>query len=104
MKKLFFFLVLAAAGALVYYFVLRSPESRMCARLNELCGDGNFSASCEKDLGELRKALGPDALERAAECVSDSDTCTEAATCMAAGMMRDAMEQFGKGIERALEQ
>jgi hypothetical protein len=106
MKKLLVFVVLAAvAGGLVYRFVLLTPEARLCSRLNDLCSDGEqHGGSCEDDLGKLRKALGPDALERAADCVGDSETCAEATACMATGLLRDTVDQLGKGIERALEQ
>ncbi|HWN71845.1 MAG TPA: hypothetical protein VNM90_29605 [Haliangium sp.] len=104
MKKLLVILVLAAvAGALVYRFVLVTPEARLCSRMVELCGEQGTS-SCERDYGELRKAMGPEAMERAADCVEDSATCTEAVACMATGFLRDFTEQVGKGIERSLEQ
>lgn len=104
MKKLLVFLVLAAvAGALVYRFVLRTPEARVCSRITALCGEQGPS-SCEEDFGKLRNAVGPEALERTADCVDDSETCTEAVACMATSLLRDTAEQLGKGIERALEQ
>jgi hypothetical protein len=104
MKSLLIVLVLAAAaGALVYRFVLATPEARVCSRLTELCGEQGAS-SCESDFGKLRKALGPDALERTADCVDESATCTEAVACMATGLLRDSFEQLGKGIERGLGQ
>lgn len=105
MKSLLVFLVLAAvAGALVYRYVLATPEARVCSRLTELCGEQGAATSCERDFGELRKALGPDALERTADCVVESATCTEAVACMATGLLRDVTDQLGKGIERSLKQ
>jgi hypothetical protein len=104
MKKLLVLIVLAAAaGVLVYRFVLATPEARVCSRLTELCGEQGAS-SCESDFGKLRKALGPEALERTADCVGDSETCTEAVACMATGLLRDTVDQLGKGIERGLRQ
>jgi hypothetical protein len=105
MKSLLVVLVLAAVGgALVYRYVLATPEARVCSRLVELCGEEGAAASCEEDFGKVRKALGPEALERTADCVGGSETCTEAVACMATGLSRDFVEQIGKGIERSLEQ
>ena len=104
MKSLLIVLVLAAAaGALVYHFVLATPEARVCSRLTDLCGEQGAS-SCESDFGKLRQALGTDALERTADCVDDSATCAEAVGCMASGLLRDGIEQLGKGIGRGLGQ
>lgn len=104
MKSLLVVLVLAAAaGALVYRFALATPEARLCARLTDLCG-AEEASSCESRFGELRKAVGPEAMERAADCVGDSETCVEATACMATGLLGDTVEQIGKGIERSLQQ
>jgi hypothetical protein len=105
MKKLLVVLVLAAVGgALVYRFVLATPEARFCSGLTELCGEQGAAALCEREDGGLRKVLGEEAVERAADCVGGSTTCTEAVACMGTGMMRDVTEQLGKGIKRSLEQ
>ena len=105
MKSLLVFLALAAVGGvLVYRYVLATPEARVCSRMVELCGEQGKAASCEEDFGKLRNALGPEALERTADCVDGSQTCTEAVACMATGLLRDFTEQVGKGIERSLEQ
>jgi hypothetical protein len=103
MKKFLVVLVLAAVGgALVYRYVLATPEARVCSRMAELCDQDR--ASCERQYGGVRKALGPEALERAADCLDGSETCAEAVACTATGLSRDFVEQIGKGIERSLEQ
>lgn len=106
MKKLLVLLILAAvAGALVYRFVLATPEARTCARLAELCGvDSESTTSCEEDLGEIRKVAGTEAVERAAECVAGSDTCVEATACTITGLLRGTADEVLQGIQRSLEQ
>lgn len=104
MKKLLVFLILAAvAGALVYRFVLATPEARACARFAELCG-ADSTTSCEEDLGEMRKVAGTEAVERAAECVVGSDTCMEATACTITGLLRGTADEVLQGIQRSLEQ
>lgn len=106
MKKLLVFLILAAvAGALVYRFVLATPEARTCARLVELCGaEAESVTSCEEDLGEMRKLAGADAVEKAADCVAGSDTCIEATACTITGLLRGTADEVLQGIQRSLEQ
>lgn len=106
MKKLLVFLILAAvAGALVYRFVLATPEARACAHLADLCGaSAESTASCEEDLGEMRKLAGAEAVERAAECVTGSDTCIEATACTFTGLLRGTAEEVLQGVQRSLEQ
>ncbi len=104
MKKLLVFLVLAAvAGALVYRFVLATPEARACARLAELCG-AESTTSCEEELGEMRQLAGTDAVEQAADCISGSDTCMEATACTITGLLRGTADEVLQGIQRSLEQ
>jgi hypothetical protein len=106
MKKLLVFLVLAAvAGALVYRFVLATPEARVCSRLTELCGvDSESATSCEEDLRSMRDLAGAEAVERAAECVAGSDTCVEATACTITGLLRGTADEVLQGIQRSLEQ
>lgn len=106
MKKLLVLLVLAAvAGALVYRFVLATPEARVCARLTELCGaESESTTSCEDDLREIREVAGTEAVERAAECVAGADTCVEATACTITGLLRGTADEVLQGIQRSLEQ
>jgi hypothetical protein len=103
MKKLLVLLVLAAvAGWLVYQYVLRTPEARLCDRLAELCGDA-ASSSCEHDFTKLRQTLGPASVERAADCMSESDSCPEALGCMGTGLLQEAARELTEGLERGLK-
>ncbi|WP_428268656.1 hypothetical protein [Haliangium sp.] len=103
---LFVIVVLGAAGALAYKFLPLTAEARACSRLADLCSDSDDNkdtSSCEEDFASLERNLGPEAVERATECVSNSDTCVSAVTCIGTGVLQDAAGDVIEGIKRGIK-
>jgi hypothetical protein len=102
------FVVLTLAGlgtGVAYAYATATPEKRICRDLDKLCGGRGSVARCEADFAEIEKALGPDALERMAECTDDSDSCADAVGCVAGGSVTGVahiVSQFSQGFDRAL--
>jgi hypothetical protein len=106
MKRLFFLLLLAGAGYLVYRYYITRAEGASCHRLAELCGHkGSEIDKCVDDVRELGKA-NKEAVAKFNSCVADAKSCGEGAGCLvgagfgAAGKM---FEDFLKGVGKALK-
>jgi hypothetical protein len=105
MKKLLFLLLLAGAGAFVYY-KLFPPEKRSCAKLTELCGVNVAGESCESGLLDLKKGIGDEGAAKLHDCIGRATSCPEASGCMAGAAMggaAEAMGKFMKGLGDALK-
>jgi hypothetical protein len=118
MNKLLVLLVLAVACVgYAAYLRLRPVETRVCARLADLCGDdrddsavtarrGRDAAHCERDLRKLAKAAAPDTMSRLDRCVGGARSCLEGSGCVIGSGVRalgDMFEDLQHGVNASFD-
>jgi hypothetical protein len=102
-KTLIILAALGAAGYWVYSTFFVRPETRACAKIDELCGKHlpEQQIKCEKAFAKLKDLGDGERVVKAAECVAKSETCAAAAGCVfGAGM--GAVDDFLKGIKKVM--
>ena len=79
-------------------------DRTVCTRMETLCGhDQNHSPEqCARDMGELRRNMGAQAVQGTADCVAQAQSCAAAGGCIAGGALRGVGGQFLQGFGTAL--
>jgi hypothetical protein len=97
--------VLGGGGYFLYTKVLRPPEKTVCVKLADLCGGEQAKAHvdrCEQTMLKLKKAGGGKAVDKAAKCIGEVDTCPKAVGCIIGASMSSVGEML-EGMKKALE-
>lgn len=85
---------------------LLSKEHRACSHLAQICEEGAEQQakidSCEKDLNELRSSAGSEAVDRTIACIQEAKSCVSAAGCMVGGIGGGMLNEFIKGVQKAM--
>ena len=85
---------------------LLSKEHRACSHLAQICEEGAEQQaridSCEKELTELRSSAGSEAVDRTIACIQEAKSCVSAAGCMVGGIGGGMLNDFIKGVQKAL--
>ncbi|MBL9004884.1 MAG: hypothetical protein JNJ46_11605 [Myxococcales bacterium] len=85
---------------------LLSKEHRACSHLAQICEEGTEQQaridSCEKELNDLRSSAGSEAVDRTITCIQEAKSCVSAAGCMVGGIGGGMLNEFIKGVQKAL--
>jgi hypothetical protein len=86
----------------VYWYFLRgSSEARACHKLGALCGQQKLD-QCESMMKKMEEVAGRESVQKSAQCVLDSRTCSAAVGCMV-GTSVNALGEFLEGVKRSIE-
>ena len=99
MKYILILGTIVAIGWVAYTRVMASPiEAQTCQRVEMLCGEMSQSdmASCQSDLRDIESMLGADTTTQVSDCVTESDTCEAALSCMTSEVGRSAQSGLFK--------
>ena len=109
MKGILTLIVIGALGAGGYYGWMHylRPEARVCRKLESLCGTAaaRNPDECTRSVADLRARIGEDGQQRLDSCMSEAQSCSAGAGCMAgAGLsgIGGAVEDFFKGLGKSV--
>ncbi|PIE18811.1 MAG: hypothetical protein CSA65_04040 [Proteobacteria bacterium] len=107
LKVLLVLAVLGGGGYFLYIKVLRPPEKTVCVKLADLCGGEKATKAhverCEQGIEKLKKVGGERAINKAATCINEVDTCPKAIGCIFGGSMSalgDVLKGMMKGMAK----